>query len=326
MFARADGRRLAARRHARDAGRGPAARRGGRRACRRSRRCATPSRAPASVRLPARARARRSPRCSAARPQARRRRPPAGSRAATRCATRAAPLATAAGADDRRRAGDAGHRRGRGPAGHDDAARSSTASTPTTWSPARTAGRRPTRPSQRAVAGRRRHGDHGIRQDRGARVRRQGDVNSIDPATGRGVPFDWVEGDDGVPATLGDDGAIVDEGWAKEHGLGVGDRFTLTSAKGVELPLTVRGIEDSPVIDAHRASARSRSRKPAYDRAFENAPQPAARSPRAATRRAGARAASRTRKVRTKAALHRRAGDVGSTSCWRSSTSCSRWP
>ena len=106
----------------------------------------------------------------------------------------------------------------------------------------------------------------GIRQDRGLAFGDKETVNSLD---GDQFRFDWVQGDDRVPATLGGDGAIVDEGWAREHGLAVGDRFTLTSAKGVELPLTVRGIEGSPLIDATGLGPVTIGR-PAYDRAFEN--------------------------------------------------------
>ncbi len=106
----------------------------------------------------------------------------------------------------------------------------------------------------------------GIRQDRGLAFGDKETVNSLD---GDQFRFDWVQGDDRVPATLGADGAIVDEGWAREHALAVGDRFTLTSAKGVELPLTVRGIEGSPLIDATGLGPVTIG-KPAYDRAFEN--------------------------------------------------------
>ena len=167
-------------------------------------------------------------------------------------------------ADDRRRAGDARHRRGRGPEGHDARRARAPARRRPTWSPARTAGRRPTRPSSARAAA---TGPvTGIRQDRGLAFGDKETVNSLD---GDQFRFDWVEGDDGVPATLGDDGAIVDEGWAQEHGLAVGDRFTLTSAKGVELPLTVRGIEGSPLIDATGLGPVTIG-KPAYDRAFEN--------------------------------------------------------
>jgi putative ABC transport system permease protein len=85
-----------------------------------------------------------------------------------------------------------------------------------------------------------------IQQDRALAFGEKETVNSID---GDGYRFDWVEGDDEVARTLGSDGAVVDEGWAKQQGLGVGDTFALTSAAGDELDLTVRGIEHSPVID-----------------------------------------------------------------------------
>ena len=123
----------------------------------------------------------------------------------------------------------------------------------------------PTDPAvERALAG---AGDvTGVRQDRGLAFGDKETINSVD---GDLLRFDWVEGDDGVPATLGDDGAIVDEGWASEHGLAVGDRFALESANGTKLDLTVRAIEGSPLIDAMALGPVTIGR-PAYDRAFEN--------------------------------------------------------
>jgi putative ABC transport system permease protein len=110
----------------------------------------------------------------------------------------------------------------------------------------------------------------GIRQDRGLAFGDKETVNAIDPATSQGMlSFDWVKGDDGVQAQLGRDGAIVDEGWASEHDLGVGDRFALTSANGTKLDLTVRGIEGSPMIDAMGLGPVTIGRA-AYDGAFEN--------------------------------------------------------
>jgi putative ABC transport system permease protein len=110
----------------------------------------------------------------------------------------------------------------------------------------------------------------GIRQDRGLVFGDKETVNAIDPATSAGLlSFDWVEGDDGVQSRLGDDGAIVDEGWASEQGLGVGDRFALKSANGTELSLTVRGIEGSPLLDSMGLGPVTIGRA-AYDKAFEN--------------------------------------------------------
>jgi putative ABC transport system permease protein len=127
----------------------------------------------------------------------------------------------------------------------------------------------PTEPAvERALA---KAGDvTGIRQDRGLAFGDKETVNAIDPATSAGMlSFDWVEGDDSVQAQLGARGAIVDEGWASEHELGVGDPFTLTSANGTKLDLTVRGIEGSPMLDSMGLGPVTIGRA-AYDKAFEN--------------------------------------------------------
>jgi putative ABC transport system permease protein len=105
-----------------------------------------------------------------------------------------------------------------------------------------------------------------VRQDRGLAFGDKETINSVD---GSGLRFDWAQGDDGVPARLGANGAVVDEGWASEHGLAVGDTFALTSAKGTKLDLTVRGIERSPVIDAMGLGPVTLG-PAAYDRAFAN--------------------------------------------------------
>ena len=76
-----------------------------------------------------------------------------------------------------------------------------------------------------------------------------GEKETVNAMRGDAWRFEYVQGDDAVAASLGADGAIVDEGWAKEHELAVGDAFQLTSAKGTKLDLEVRGIERSPVID-----------------------------------------------------------------------------
>jgi putative ABC transport system permease protein len=105
-----------------------------------------------------------------------------------------------------------------------------------------------------------------VRQDRGLAF---GDKETVNTVDGDSLRFDWAEGHDGVPGRLGADGAVVDEGWASEHGLAVGDEFALTSADGTTLDLTVRGIERSPVIDAMGLGPVTIG-KAAYDRAFAN--------------------------------------------------------
>jgi putative ABC transport system permease protein len=110
----------------------------------------------------------------------------------------------------------------------------------------------------------------GITQDGGQAFGDVEIVNGIDPATLPQVfRFDWAEGDDAVPGSLGRDGAIVDEGWATEHGLEVGSSFELTSANGTKLALEVRGIEDSPMLDSLGLGPVTIGRQ-AYEGAFTN--------------------------------------------------------
>jgi putative ABC transport system permease protein len=75
-------------------------------------------------------------------------------------------------------------------------------------------------------------------------------INAVDPATARGLfDFDWVHGSPATLSSLGADSAVLDSGFASEHHLAVGDRFTVTSATGRQVALVVRGIERSPVLD-----------------------------------------------------------------------------
>ena len=93
-------------------------------------------------------------------------------------------------------------------------------------------------------------------------------VNAVDPATvNRVFAYDLKAGDEAAVAGLGRDGALVDDGWATEHGLEVGDAFTITSPEGTELDLTVRAIEESPVLDILGLGPITISRE-AFDGAF----------------------------------------------------------
>ena len=90
-----------------------------------------------------------------------------------------------------------------------------------------------------------------IRQDAVRAYGQTESVNAVDPATiGKVLDLKWKQGSRAVLAGLGADGAVIDDGWAKEHHLGVGSRFTITTPADKRLTFTVHGIENSPVIDA----------------------------------------------------------------------------
>jgi putative ABC transport system permease protein len=109
-----------------------------------------------------------------------------------------------------------------------------------------------------------------VRQDGALAFGQKEVVNSVDPKTVGGLfTFDWADGNDRVLTSLPADGAIVDEGWAKEQELAVGDRFSITSPKGNDLALTVKAIEESPVIDAFALGPITISQA-AFERSFES--------------------------------------------------------
>ena len=108
-----------------------------------------------------------------------------------------------------------------------------------------------------------------LRQDGGLVAGGKEIVNGVNAATiAKVFDFEWKDGSNRVLSGLGANGAIVDDGWATEHGTKVGDAITVTSAKGVKLTLVVRGIEKSPVLDSLGLGPITVS-QPAFDRAFE---------------------------------------------------------
>jgi putative ABC transport system permease protein len=100
-----------------------------------------------------------------------------------------------------------------------------------------------------------------MRQDGALVLGAQQGVNAIDGAMYR---FDLVSG----TRELGRDGALVNEGFATEHGLRVGSTLAVTSIAGKRLSLTVRGIEKSPAFDVLSLGPITISRG-AFDATFE---------------------------------------------------------
>ena len=71
-------------------------------------------------------------------------------------------------------------------------------------------------------------------------------MTAVDPDAAEVIKLDWVEGSQDVFRELGADGAFVDDGFAKDHGLSVGSPITVTVPSGKQLELTVKGIFDPP--------------------------------------------------------------------------------
>ena len=58
--------------------------------------------------------------------------------------------------------------------------------------------------------------------------------------------FDWVEGSDDILQSFDGFSAIIDDDFAEEHDLAIGDRFNLVTPEGKSSPLEVKGIYNPP--------------------------------------------------------------------------------
>lgn len=71
----------------------------------------------------------------------------------------------------------------------------------------------------------------------------EANLAGIEPDTlGQVASLDWAEGSDEVVANLGPDEAIVDENFAEDQGVGVGDELEITGPSGDVVPATIVGI------------------------------------------------------------------------------------
>jgi putative ABC transport system permease protein len=71
-------------------------------------------------------------------------------------------------------------------------------------------------------------------------------ATAVSPELSTMLDLEWKEGSEGVLAQLGDDGAIVDDGYASDHNLQLGSPVELTFANGDEERYRVEGIFDPP--------------------------------------------------------------------------------
>jgi putative ABC transport system permease protein len=90
----------------------------------------------------------------------------------------------------------------------------------------------------------------GVRQDTASVFGSNESVAGVDAATiAQVVSFDWDERPDASLATLDASGTVLQRRFADEHDLGIGSRFSVETAQGTRLELTVRGIHTPPTLD-----------------------------------------------------------------------------
>ncbi|MDX6396755.1 MAG: putative transport system permease protein [Gaiellaceae bacterium] len=71
-------------------------------------------------------------------------------------------------------------------------------------------------------------------------------VTAVDQDAGQVLTLKWKEGSQRILSTLGEDGAFVDDGYAKDHNLRVGSTIVVQVPSGKKLRLQVKGIFDPP--------------------------------------------------------------------------------
>jgi putative ABC transport system permease protein len=71
-------------------------------------------------------------------------------------------------------------------------------------------------------------------------------ATAVDPGTKDVISLDWADGSQDVLATLGDDGAFIDDSFAGDHDLKVGSTVAVTFVSGNTRTFTVKGIFDPP--------------------------------------------------------------------------------
>jgi len=71
-------------------------------------------------------------------------------------------------------------------------------------------------------------------------------LTGVNPDVADVIEMDWKQGSQNVVRTLGANGAFVDDGYASDHHLSVGDQIPVTTARGARLRLRLRGIFDPP--------------------------------------------------------------------------------
>jgi putative ABC transport system permease protein len=71
-------------------------------------------------------------------------------------------------------------------------------------------------------------------------------VTAVTPNAGQAIALDWTDGSQAVYSELGNDGAFIDNDFAKKHTLTLGSPVKVTAPDGTVIPLVIKGIFDPP--------------------------------------------------------------------------------
>ncbi|HEY8104343.1 MAG TPA: FtsX-like permease family protein, partial [Gaiellaceae bacterium] len=93
-------------------------------------------------------------------------------------------------------------------------------------------------------------------------------VTAVDPDADKVLTLEWTEGSQRTLATLGADGAFVDDDYAKDHDLHVGSPITVQVPSGKKLQLEVNGVFNPPAGGSPFGHVTFSSAT--FDREFEN--------------------------------------------------------
>ncbi|HXD57537.1 MAG TPA: ABC transporter permease, partial [Thermoleophilaceae bacterium] len=85
-----------------------------------------------------------------------------------------------------------------------------------------------------------------VRGDRSKIFGKAENQSGVDSDIGQVIRLDWKEGSQSVLSSLGNDGAFVDDGYAKDHNLHVGTPVTITTPTGKQLHVAIKGIFKPP--------------------------------------------------------------------------------
>jgi ABC-type antimicrobial peptide transport system permease subunit len=71
-------------------------------------------------------------------------------------------------------------------------------------------------------------------------------LTGVDPDIAQTLSMNWKEGSQAVPASLGQDGAFTDDGYAKKHHLHIGSPVSLLTPTGHTVHVVIRGVFKPP--------------------------------------------------------------------------------